>query len=588
MKKPNIIFVLTDDQGYGDLGCHGNNMIKTPNIDLFYEESTRLANFHVGPTCAPTRSGLMTGHYANSTGVWHTIGGRSLLRKDEWTIANALKENGYSTGIFGKWHLGDEYPYRPMDRGFDKSIVHGGGGIGQTPDCWGNDYFDDSYYVNGKPCKFNGYCTDVFFDEAMKYMKEKIDEDQPFFCYLPTNAPHLPYNVEDKYADQYRGKVPEDRARFYGMISNIDENFARLKNKLMQWGILDDTILIFMTDNGSSCAATLDADEFVLEGYNAGFRGMKNSEYDGGHRVPFFISWPNGGLAKGFDVNTVTANIDFMPTILDLCHIPVKEGIEFHGKSLTPLFQENAIWSERTLVTDSQRLTNPLKWRKSAVMTDRWRLVNGRELYDMSADLEQRHELSSQYPQVVSKLREEYNHWWNLVSEKFDEPIPIVLSEIETTMTSHDMRNEECEVAWNQGLVRQGKKVNGYFEIEVKTEACYRIELRRWPKTENRAIVSDIKGDDIEFRRDFIQEKNWGDYTGGESLNITKATLHIQGQTKTCLVKADDDCAAFEVDLVAGITDLKAWFSDDDNFCTAAYYIDVKLLPTGAIRGERI
>ncbi len=187
IKQPNVIFILTDDQGYGDLGCTGNPILKTPHIDQFYNESIRLTNFHVGPTCAPTRAGLMTGHYANSTGVWHTIGGRSLLRKEEWTLATALKENGYVTGIFGKWHLGDEYPYRPHDRGFDKSIVHGGGGISQTPDWWGNDYFDDVYSSNGESQEFSGYCTDVFFREAMTFIEE--NKEQPFFVIFQPTLP---------------------------------------------------------------------------------------------------------------------------------------------------------------------------------------------------------------------------------------------------------------------------------------------------------------------------------------------------------------------------------------------------------------
>lgn len=205
--------------------------------------------FHVGPTCAPTRASLMTGHYANSTGVWHTIGGRSLLRKNEWTLASAYKENGYRTAIFGKWHLGDSYPYRPQDRGFETTIVHGGGGISQVPDYWGNDYFDDSYYVNGEPRKFEGYCTDVFFDQALQYIE--ANKEQPFFCYISTNAPHAPFNVEEKYFNLYKDQVPDTRARFYGMITNIDENFGRLREKLIELELEKNTIVIFMTDNGT-------------------------------------------------------------------------------------------------------------------------------------------------------------------------------------------------------------------------------------------------------------------------------------------------------------------------------------------------
>ena len=190
---PNVVLVVTDDQGYGDLGCHGNPILRTPNLDALYRRSVRLTDFHVGPTCAPTRASLMTGRYCNRTGVWHTIMGRSLLRRDEVTMADVFAAGGYRTGIFGKWHLGDNYPYRPQDRGFHEVLIHGGGGVGQTPDAWGNDYFDDTYLHNGTPEKFSGYCTDVWFDGAMRFIED--NRDRPFFAYLATNAPHSPYRV---------------------------------------------------------------------------------------------------------------------------------------------------------------------------------------------------------------------------------------------------------------------------------------------------------------------------------------------------------------------------------------------------------
>ena len=256
--RPNIVFVLTDDQGYGDLGCHGNSAIRTPCLDRFHQDAVRFTDYHVGSTCAPTRAGLLTGHYCNSAGVWHTIGGRSLLRADEWTLADALTGAGYRTGHFGKWHLGDSPPYRPHERGFAESIYHAGGGIGNTGDPWGNDYFDDTYFKNGIPTPYEGYCTDVFFREGQRFITENAD--RPFFCYIATNAPHGPLNVEPHYVEQYRDATPhEERARFYGMITNIDENFGQLQATLDELGIADNTILIFMTDNGTATGVELDA-----------------------------------------------------------------------------------------------------------------------------------------------------------------------------------------------------------------------------------------------------------------------------------------------------------------------------------------
>lgn len=573
-RKPNIIFVLTDDQGYGDLGCTGNPIVKTPHIDQFYKDSIRLTDYHVGPTCAPTRAGLMTGHYANSTGVWHTIGGRSLLRENETTLASVLAENGYGTAIFGKWHLGDTYPYRPHDRGFQYAVVHGGGGISQAPDYWGNDYFDDTYFVNGEPQAFEGYCTDVFFNEALHYIEQH--KEQPFFCYIATNAPHSPYNVDPRYSDPYQGLVPEDRARFYGMITNIDENFGRLRQKLKEWKLEDNTILIFSTDNGTSCGASFDAKEFVKEGYNAGLRGMKNSEYDGGHRVPFFVRWPAAQLVGGRDVEQLTANIDFMPTMLDLCGIEPDEHMTFHGKSIKPLLEGTRDWEERILVTDSQRLAYPVKWRKSAVMTERWRLVNGRELYDIQQDREQRTDVHHQYPEVVDRLRQAYEKWWEIVSTQYDREVPIVLSEEEVVFTTHDLRNEECETAWNQMQIRQGKCVFGYYEVEVRTSGQYIISLSRWPFTENIPITEGIS-EDISFHRAAIQEKNWGFYTGSVPLPAAKACLTLQGKTYETVVQEGETHVDFAVKLEEGMDRLEAWFADENgNAMTAAYYVKVK------------
>lgn len=578
--QPNVVFVITDDQGYGDLGCHGNPVIRTPNLDAFHSESVRLTNYHVGPTCAPTRSGIMTGHYANSTGVWHTIGGRSLLRKNEWTLPTALRDAGYRTGIFGKWHLGDAYPYRPHDRGFEVSIVHGGGGISQTPDYWGNDYFDDTYFVNGEPEKFEGYCTDVWFEEGMKFIEE--NKDRPFFAYIPTNAPHGPYNVENKYSELYHDSCPESRARFYGMITNIDENFGKLRARLKELDLEDNTILVFMTDNGSSGASRLDGNAFAIDGFNAGLRGLKGSPYDGGHRVPYFIRWPNEKVDGGQDVTRLTANVDFMPTILDLCGVEVPAERTFHGQSLKQLLHgDEKGWPARTMVTDSQRLTNPVKWRLSSVMTDRWRLVNGRELHDINEDREQRHDLAEQHPDVVEELRGEYEKWWEIVSTQFEEEIPISIGAEparETLLTGHDWRNGECDCPWNQSHIRSGHECNGYWEIEIEQEGDYEFELRRWPKESGHAVTAGIDGDDIEWRRDAIPESASGIYTGGRAMPLTNASLKIGEQEQSLELAEAATCATFRMHLEPGPAHLQTTMSNAEGLSVGAYYINVRLL----------
>ena len=287
-RKPNVVIVITDDQGYGDLAFTGNSVIRTPTLDKLSKQGTLLNNFHVDPTCAPTRSALMTGRYSDRVGVWHTVQGRSLLRRRETTMPDIFGANGYATGMFGKWHLGDCYPYRPEDRGFQHCVYHQAGGVGQAPDYWGNDYFDDTYIVNGKHQRLEGYCTDVWFDQGMKFIKD--NKDKPFFAYISTNAPHGPYYSPEKYSKPYAGNPKVPLPEFYGMITNIDDNMARLMKMLDDEGLADNTILVFMTDNGTAAGIK------GGRGYDGGMRGMKNSEYEGGHRVPFMIRWPNGKI----------------------------------------------------------------------------------------------------------------------------------------------------------------------------------------------------------------------------------------------------------------------------------------------------
>ena len=356
--RPNVVLVITDDQGYGDIAAHGNPVIKTPNLDKLHDRSVRLTNFHVSPTCAPTRAALMTGRYTDVTGTWHTIMGRSIMNREEVTLAEAFQKSGYRTGMFGKWHLGDNYPYRPHDRGFDTAFYHGGGGVWQTPDYFTNDYFDDTYFRNGQPEKAEGFCTDVWFKNAMEFIAEAKAEAKPFICYLSTNAPHGPMWAPEEYEKMYEGVEGLREAGFYGMITNIDDNVARLTAFLQQNGLEENTIFIFMTDNGTAAGANV---------WNAGMKGAKGSPYDGGHRVPFFVYWPAGGLVGPKEIDTLTAHIDVLPTLVELCELEKPAGPEVHGKSLKPLLYGKADeWPDRAFATDSQK----------SVMTQQWRMVN--------------------------------------------------------------------------------------------------------------------------------------------------------------------------------------------------------------------
>jgi arylsulfatase A-like enzyme len=577
-RPPNIVFLLTDDQGYPPIGANGHPFVQTPHLDRFHSEAVRFEQFHSGTTCAPTRAGLMTGHYANSTGVWHTVGGRSLLRADEWTLADALGEAGWRTGIFGKWHLGDAHPYRPQDRGFQRSIVHGGGGVGQTPDWWGNDYFDDTYLADGVPTRFEGYCTDVFFDEALRFIE--ADRARPSFCFLSTNAPHSPFNVPPELQALYAGQtVTENYARFLGMITGIDRNFGRLREGLAAAGLEDDTILIFASDNGQ-CSLAAGPERGA---YNAGMRGLKGSMYEGGHRIPFWLRWPAGGVGGGRAVTELGAYIDLMPTLLDLCGVAVPQGRSFHGRSLAELARGAASgpeWAERTLVTDTQRVPRPIKWRMSCVMRSAWRLIDGAALYDLTSDPGQRQDVAADHLGVVAELREAYEAWWALCERQADDDIPIsVGAEAVTLLTSHDLRNDAGDGVWNQGQVRRGEACAGYWEVRIETAGAHEFALRRWPAEAGHAVTAGIEGEDVAFRREAIAAADWGWYVGGAALAIETGRLEIEGVGAATTALADCDTAARVVlALPAGPAKLRAWLEGPGGLMQSPYYIEVRRL----------
>ena len=553
---PNVVLIITDDQGYGDLACHGNPVIKTPTLDKLHDQSIRLTNFHVSPTCAPTRSALMTGRYTDSTGCWHTIMGRSLMNPEEVTIAQCFQASGYRTGMFGKWHLGDNYPFRPQDRGFEVAIMNGGGGVHQTPDYFGNDYFDDTYFHNGKPEKFQGFCTDIWFETAMKFIADTKQRGKPFFCYIPTNAPHGPMWAPEKYSAMYRGVKNLREPGFYGMITNIDDNVAKMLKFLKDNGLEENTILIFMTDNGSSSGWQV---------FNAGMKGHKGSAYDGGHRVPFFIRWPGGGLTGPRDIDTLTAHIDVLPTLVELCGLTKPDGPPVYGKSLKPLlYSEDAKWPERVIVTDSQRLENLVKWRQTAVMTQRWRLVNPSgdgelsklELYDIHKDPGQNDDVARQYPYVFDKLEAEYDKWWKIGSARADEYSRIVLgndADNPARLTCHDWHGAGANKTWNQTGIRKAPAANGWWAVKIERAGNYRIELRRWAK--------DV---DLPINAPYHDATPNRDKAPGRAIHALKARLKIGGVDQTIQVKPEDKGAAFTVKLPDGPAKLETWFYDKD------------------------
>ncbi len=567
-QKPNVIIVITDDQGYGDLSCHGNPVLKTPNIDKLHHESVRLTDYHVAPTCSPTRAALITGHWTNRTGVWHTIMGRSMLRANEVTIGQIFKDGGYATGMFGKWHLGDNYPYRPEDRGFTEVLRHGGGGVGQTPDYWDNAYFDGSYWHNGTPIPVKGFCTDVFFGYAMKFMESQRKKKQPFLVYLCMNAPHGPMHSPPEFSAPYKS-LGVNVANFFGMIANIDDNVGKLRAFLEKSGLDENTILIFTTDNGTSSGDKV---------FNDGMRGKKGSEYDGGHRVPFFIKWPKGDIGGGRDVKTITSYVDVVPTLIDLCGVPAPRGVKFDGVSIKPLlYGSTKNWPDRILVTDSQRVRDPIKWRKSAVMTDQWRYNNGKELYDIKADPGQRYDVANEHPQVVKRLRSFYDDWWAELEPTFKLTTEIYLGHPKANpvrLTCHDWISDGT-TPWNQQHIRSlvtAKKSTGFWAVKVIEAGKYEVELRRWPQTLDEPIAAAIPaGADVPGVQAYRARP-------GKAFPAVKAHLKMGGQELSQSIPAGATHVKFNINLKPGNDEMWAKFSDAKGNECGAYYAYVRKL----------
>ncbi|HQW29535.1 MAG TPA: arylsulfatase [Verrucomicrobiales bacterium] len=442
--RPNIVLVITDDQGYGPLGCHGHPWLKTPNLDVLYGQSTRFTRFLVAPTCSPTRSAMMTGRHPEKNGITHTILERERMTLNATILPQVLKTAGYPSGIFGKWHLGDEKEYQPDQRGFDEVFIHGAGGIGQAYDCSCADAPDNTYMNpvirhNGSFVQTEGFCTDVFFTAALGWIKEKSTAKEPFFAYLATNAPHGPFIAPEKNAKRFTDLgFGKEQAGFYGMIENIDENMGRLLAKLSEWNLDENTLVIFMSDNGMTGGGSGTPGKDLAPGYpfyNAGQKGLKGSTDEGGARVPFFVRW-TGKVKAGRDIDRIASHIDVLPTLAALTGATLPEG-QVEGRSLLPLIEGNSEgWPDRFLFNHICRWPtgaepNEFKDVNFSVRNQKYRYVGasagggkakgkkgserpaaGASLYDMEADPGQKDNILADHADVAAKMLAAYNQYW--------------------------------------------------------------------------------------------------------------------------------------------------------------------------------
>jgi arylsulfatase len=540
-KRPNVIIVLSDDQGYGDFSCLGNPVLKTPNLDKLHAQSLRLTDFHVAPMCTPTRGQLMTGLDALHSGATSVCAGRSFIRRGIPTMAEVFAANGYRTGHFGKWHLGDSYPNLPQQHGFQETVYFLGWGITSMADLWQNDCFDGRFRHNGVLKPYKGYCTDVWFDLAMNWIKERHEKREPFFVYLPTNAAHGPHWVPDRYKQPYKGRGP---AGFFGMLANLDENVGRLDAFLGEAGLRDDTILIYFNDNGGTAGVPL---------FNAGMRGQKTTYYEGGHRAACFLRWPAGRLRRPADLGALTEVQDLLPTLTDLCRLKTPKTVAFDGITLAPLLRgETDSLPDRMLVV--QYGQRPVKW-DGAVMWNKWRLVKGEELYDLAGDPGQKKDVAAGHGVVVRKMREHYEKWWAKVAPHIDDFSPISVGSGEENpvrLSAADWANVYCD---NMDDLRQGRNRNGPWHLLVEQDGTYEIALRRWPKEADAAISAGVPA----FKA--VD----GGLPPGKALPIVRARLKIGREDASKPVAAGNREVVFTVELKGGTrTQMQTWFFDAD------------------------
>lgn len=575
--QPNVIVIITDDQGYGDLACHGHPFVKTPNLDTLYDQSIRFTNFHVSPCCTPTRAALLTGAYEFRSGVTHVGLGQAMLSQDSYTLAQCFLENGYQTALFGKWHLGSNYPQRPQDKGFQECLNWWGAHSGQALDYWESPGRNNPYLLhNGVWKQREGFVDDIIFADAKKWIAQQ--GDKPFFMFLASSSAHGPFgDCPEAYKKIYDGMgLSPDATGFYGMISLVDGRVGTLRDFLQEQQIAENTILVYMTDNGSDGALRFNQ-------YNADMRGGKNSEDEGGTHVPCFIAWP-GHLDAGRDVDQLTAHFDIFPTLADLCGLTVPKEVPMDGISL-------ASWLRDPLKNIEQRFLfmnwgwmgpryinpDPLKYGKCAIRNQDFRLMNGERLYDISEDVGQNLDVAKQHPELVQVLRAEYEEWWQDIRSSLLEPCFIVIgNEKENPMRLTFWDWQPSTVSSEMGGLLAGNP--SYKNVPVS--------VRRWLNNDdNRLAPPPYMGSwavDTDRSGRYRVQIQIVAPEANEPARLKAGTAHIRcGSSQVDVkIKLGSSSISEEIILKKGKAYLECWFDGQlpDNRPCGAFYVDVEYI----------
>jgi arylsulfatase/arylsulfatase A len=517
-QRPNVILIMTDDQGYGSVGIHGNPKIKTPHMDSIAREGSRFEYFYVSPVCNPTRAALLTGRYTYRSGMIGASYGQQMIHTDEVTIAEPLRAAGYRTAVFGKWHLGDCYPSRAIDQGFETSLVHRGGMVTKAfyPEPTGN--FDPLLERNGKMVRQKGYITDLLTDEAIAFIEAHREE--PFFVYLPYNVPHTPLTVPEKYVTPYEQmnlkpsdfpdvgwpveKLTVDTVLRYAMITCADENIGRLLKRLDELGLHENTIVIFLSDNGPEPRPDPQPGNPVPR-YNAGMRTHKQRVYEGGIRVPCFVRWP-GRIRAGQTIDRIAAHIDILPTILDACGVPLPKRVKIDGLSLLPLLTgQSAGWPDRTIYIQHHLHSEPVPRVGFCARSQDYKLVRSHELipgtgedpilaplelYDMRIDPLEMNDIAAEHPDIVKSLLAGYDAWFeDVTNDRHYNDIRVVVGtphENPTMMTAAELRGRAPGLWY--------KPSDAYWPLTIAADGDYQFSVRFSGATEKREAVLKIQG----------------------------------------------------------------------------------------------
>ena len=571
--RPNVVLVMMDDLGHGDLSCHGSPFIQTPHLDALHASAVRLTDFHVAPMCSPTRGQLLTGRDALRNGASIIASSRMMVRADVPMMPAMFATAGYATALFGKWHLGENHPHRPQDRGFQETLWFPMQEISSLPDHWGNDYFDPTLRRrDGQTEKFTGYCTDIFFREALAWMRRQHEVGKPFLCYLPLNVVHgpqwAPRDLRESIARQFP-KLSPGQIGYLAMLANADENFGRLETFLKDTGLRDNTVVIVLSDNGG----------YALIGhYNAGMRDGKSRLTEGGHRVPCFVRWPAGGIGGGRDLPGLTQVQDLLPTLLELCGVEPVASARFDGASLAKALRGDDPVPDRTLIV---QYGLPEPFRMTCVMRGRWRLLSdmkgaakgGPELYDLASDPMQRTNLLAAKPDLAKDLRAAYDAWWNATEPLTRQRTFISLGHPDG---GHAVLNS---AEWRDGAMhgmeglRQGVKRRGVWDVEVERDGTYEFALRRWPEESGLALRAAAPA---WTPRDTSTPDHDG-FPAGVALPIAGAQLRVGEQRASTPITESDCAAVFRQPLKAGRTEVEAAFQDADRkFLGPSFFVRVR------------